>query len=111
MPSASVSGSASQRRSAVSRPSPDDLDGPTTITIRADNNGEINFGALQPSPDLSFSPSMVFFMWGGCDETDEVSDDGHAPKCSTTAQSRSRAYHSGDETILEARRETSSTAC
>ncbi|GLS39309.1 hypothetical protein GCM10010869_49060 [Mesorhizobium tianshanense] len=46
-----------------------DLGGPATITIGADNNGEIAFGALQ---------AMVFFTWGGCDEMDEVSGDGHA---------------------------------
>ena len=36
-----------------------DLCGPATITIGADNNGEIAFGALQAGLDLSYSPSMV----------------------------------------------------
>ena len=53
-----------------------DLGGPATITIGADNNGEIAFGALQAGLDLSYSPSMVFFTWGGCDEMDEVTGDG-----------------------------------
>lgn len=47
-------------------------------TTGADNNGEIAFGALQAGLDLSYSPWMVFFIWGGCDETDEVSGDGSA---------------------------------
>ncbi|ESY52319.1 MULTISPECIES: hypothetical protein [unclassified Mesorhizobium] len=42
------------------------------ITIGGDNNGEIAFGALQAGLDLSYSPSIVHFTWGGCDEMDEV---------------------------------------
>ena len=53
-----------------------DLGGPAMITIGDDNNGEIAFGALQAGLDLSYSPSMVFFTWGGCDEMDEVTGDG-----------------------------------
>ena len=55
-----------------------DLDGPATITIGADNHGEIAFGAMQATLDLGYSPSMVFFTWVGFDEMDEVSGDGHA---------------------------------
>ena len=67
-----------------------DLDGSATITIGADNNGEIAFGALQAGLDVSYSPSMVFFTWGGCDEMDEVGGDGHA-ELLTTARSRLRS--------------------
>jgi hypothetical protein len=42
-----------------------DLCGPAIITIDADNNGEIAFGALQAGLDLSYSPSTVFFTWNG----------------------------------------------
>ncbi len=55
-----------------------DLGGPATITIGDANNGEIAFGALQAGLDVSYGPSMVFFTWGGCDEMDEVTGDGHA---------------------------------
>lgn len=48
------------------------LSGPAMITIGGDNNGEIAFGALQAGLDLSYSPSIVHFTWGGCDEMDEV---------------------------------------
>ncbi|WP_189644388.1 hypothetical protein [Mesorhizobium sp. M9A.F.Ca.ET.002.03.1.2] len=75
-----------------------DLGGPATITIGADNNGEIAFGALQAGLNVNYSPSMVFFTWGGCDEMDEVSsellDDGSIEI--------TFAYHNGDEAILKA---------
>ena len=38
----------------------------------------VSFGALQAGLDLSYSPSIVFFTWAGCDEMDEVTGDGHA---------------------------------
>jgi hypothetical protein len=88
-----------------------DLDGPATITIGADNNGEIAFGALQASLDLSYTPSMVYFTWGGCDEMDEVSGDGHAELLDDGSIEITFAYHNGDEAILKATREASSTAC
>jgi hypothetical protein len=88
-----------------------DLDGPATITIGADNNGEITFGALQAGLDLSYSPSTVSFTWGGCDEMDEVSGDGHAELLDDGSIEITFAYHNGDEAILKARREASSTAC
>jgi hypothetical protein len=36
-----------------------DLCGPATITIGADNRGEIAFGAMRATLDLSYSPSMI----------------------------------------------------
>jgi hypothetical protein len=88
-----------------------DLDGPATITIGADNHGEITFGALQATLDLGYSPSMVFFTWGGCDEMDEVTGDGHAELLDDGSIEITFAYHNGDEAILKAKRDTSSTAC
>jgi hypothetical protein len=81
-----------------------DLDGSATITIEADNNGEIAFGALQAGLDVSYSPSMVFFTWGGCDEMDEVSGDGHAELLDDGSIKVTFAYHNGDEAILKATR-------
>ncbi len=60
-----------------------ELGGPATITIDASNYGEIAFGAMQATLDLSYSPSMVFFRWAGFDEMDEVMGEGHA-ECSKT---------------------------
>ncbi|WP_292592001.1 hypothetical protein [Mesorhizobium sp.] len=72
-----------------------DLDGPATITIGADNNGEIASGALQAGLDVSYSPSMVFFIWGGRDEMDEVSGDGHAELLDDDSMEITFAYHNG----------------
>jgi hypothetical protein len=87
------------------------LGGPATITIGADNNGEIAFGALQAGLDLSYSPSMVFFTWAGCDEMDEVTGDGSAELLDDGSIEITFAYHNGDEAILKAKRDPSSTAC
>ena len=88
-----------------------DLDGPATITIGSDNNGEIAFGALQAGHDIGYSPLMVFFTWNGCDEMDEVTGDGHAELLDDGSIKVTFAYHNGDEAILKAKRDTSSTAC
>jgi hypothetical protein len=87
------------------------LGGPAMITIGADNNGEIAFGALQAGLDLSYSPSMVFFTWAGFDEMDEVSGGGSAELLDDGTIDITFAYHNGDEAILKAKRHTSSTAC
>lgn len=88
-----------------------DLCGPATITIGADNRGEIAFGAMQATLDLSYSPSMVFFSWAGFDEMDEVTGDGSAELFDDGSIEITFAYHNGDEAILKADRITSSTAC
>ena len=87
------------------------LCGPAMITIGDDNNGAIAFGALQAGLDVSYSPSMIFFTWGGFDEMDEVSGDGHAELLDDGSIEIAFAYHNGDEAILKATRDTSSTAC
>jgi hypothetical protein len=88
-----------------------DLDGPATITIGAGNHGEIAFGAMQATLDLGYSPSMVFFTWVGSDEMDEVTGDGHAELLDDDSIEITFAYNNGDEAILKAKRDTSSTAC
>ena len=45
-----------------------DLVAPATLVIGVDNHGEIAFGAMQASHDLSYSRSMIFFQWSGFDE-------------------------------------------
>jgi hypothetical protein len=54
---------------------------------------------------------MVFFTWVGFDEMDEVTGDGHAELLDDGSIEITFAYHNGDEAILKARRDTSSTAC
>ncbi|WP_245433312.1 hypothetical protein, partial [Mesorhizobium sp. WSM3866] len=85
------------------------LGGPAMITIGGDNNGEIAFGVLQAGLDLSYSPSIVHFTWAGCDEMDEVTDDGHAELLDDGSIEITFTYHNGDEAILKAIRQTSST--
>uniref|UniRef100_UPI0003731B64 hypothetical protein n=14 Tax=Sinorhizobium/Ensifer group TaxID=227292 RepID=UPI0003731B64 len=81
------------------------------ITIGANGHGEIAFGAMQAGLDLGYSTSMVSFTWAGCDEMDEVSGDGHAELLDDGTMEITFAYHNGDEAILKAKQETSSTAC
>ncbi|MER9256737.1 hypothetical protein NKI59_34610 [Mesorhizobium sp. M0598] len=85
------------------------LGGPATIAIGPDNNGEIAFGALQAGLELSYSPSIVHFTWAGCDEMDEVTGDGYAELLDDGSIEITFAYHNGDEAILKAIRQTSST--
>jgi hypothetical protein len=88
-----------------------DLVGPAVITLAADGHGEIAFGAMQASLDLEYSPSMIFFTWAGFDEMDEVTGDGSAELLDDGSIEITFEYHNGDEAILKAKRDTSSTAC
>jgi hypothetical protein len=54
---------------------------------------------------------VVFFTWAGCDEMDEVTGDGSAELLDDGSIEITFAYHNGDEAILKAKRDTSSTAC
>jgi len=88
-----------------------DLAGPGRITIGAGNHGEITFGAMQATLDIGYGPSMVFFTWVGSDEMDDVNGDGHAELLDDGSIEITFAYHNGDEAILKAKRDASSTAC
>jgi hypothetical protein len=88
-----------------------DLCGPATITIGTGNRGEIAFGAMQATLDLGYSPSTIFFTWAGFDEMDEVTGEGHAELLDDGSIEIIFTYHNGDEAVLKAKRETSSTAC
>lgn len=81
------------------------------ITIGADGHGEIAFGAMQAGLDLGYSPSMVIFTWARFDEMDEVNSDGSAEFLDDGSIEITFAYHNGDEAILKANRDPSSTAC
>jgi len=87
-----------------------DLVEPAMITIGTDGHGEIAFGALQAGLDLGYSQALVHFTWAGFEEMDEVSGDGHAELLDDGTIEITFAYHNGDEAILKAKRETSSTA-
>jgi hypothetical protein len=88
-----------------------DLCGPAMITIAGHGRGEIAFGALQAGLDIEYSRHSVGFTWEGFDEMDEVSGDGSAELLDDGAIKIEFAYHNGDEAVLKAKRDTSSTAC
>ena len=81
------------------------------LTFKGAADGEIAFGALQAGLDIEYSRSSVGFTWQGFDEMDEVSGDGSAELLDDGSIAIEFAYHNGDEAVLKAKRETSSTAC
>lgn len=88
-----------------------DLVEPAMIIIHEDGHGEIAFGAMQAGLDLEYSRSMVFFTWAGYEEMDEVNGSGSAELLDDATLEVEFAYHLGDEAILKAQRDTSSTTC
>jgi hypothetical protein len=67
--------------------------------------------AIQAGLDIEYSRSSVGFTWEGFDEMDEVSGDGSAELLDDGSIEIQFAYHNGDEAVLKAKRDTSSTAC
>ena len=88
-----------------------DLCRPAMTTITGHGRGEIAFGALQAGLDIEYSRSSVGFTWEGFDEMHEVSGDGSAELLDDGSIEIEFAYHNGDEAVLKAKRENSSTAC
>jgi hypothetical protein len=88
-----------------------DLCGPATIIIRVNGHGEIAFGALQAGLDIEYSRDSVGFTWEGFDEMDEVCGDGSVELLDDGSIEIEFAYHNGDEAVLKATLDTSSTAC
>jgi hypothetical protein len=88
-----------------------DLVEPAAIKIGANGHGKIAFGAMQAGLDLGYSQNLVHFTWAGFDEMDEVSGDGHVELLDDGTIEIVFAYHNGDEAVLKAEKETSSTAC
>lgn len=84
---------------------------PATLVIRPNGDGEIAFGALQASLDVDYGPDEIGFTWGGFDEMDEVTGEGSAELQADGSLQIEFGYHNGDEAVLKAVREPSSTAC
>jgi hypothetical protein len=82
-----------------------------TIIIQANGRGEIAFGAMQAGLDIEYSQASVGFTWEGFDEMDEVSGDGSAELLDDGSIEIEFDYHNGDEAVLKAKRDISSTAC
>jgi len=88
-----------------------DICGPATIAITDHGRGEITFGALQASLDIEYSRDSVGFTWEGFEEMDEVRGEGSAELLENGSIEIEFAYHDGDEAVLKAKPDTSSTAC
>jgi hypothetical protein len=88
-----------------------DLCGPAKLDIRADGHGEIAFGALQASLEITYGHSDVAFDWEGDDDLHEVRGSGSAELLEDGSLEIEFDYHNGDEAVLTAKRETSSAAC
>ena len=88
-----------------------DLCGLAAIDIGGHGRGEIAFGALQATLDVEYGPTSIGFTWIGFDEMDEVSGEGTAELLDDGSIEFEFEYDSGDEAVLKAKREPSSTAC
>jgi hypothetical protein len=87
-----------------------DLCGPATLTITA-QGGEIAFGAMEASLDVEYARDSIGFRWCGSDEGDQVEGEGTAKLRGDATIEIEFSYDNGDEAVLKAKRETSSTAC
>jgi hypothetical protein len=87
-----------------------DLCSPARLTITA-QGGEIAFGAMQAGLEVEYARDSVGFRWVGCDEGDEVQGEGTAELLDDGTIEIEFAYDNGDEAILKAKRDPSSTAC
>ena len=87
-----------------------DLCGPATLTITA-QGGEIAFGAMQASLAIAYAPHSIDFRWYGSDKGDQVEGEGSAEWLDDGTLEIEFSYDNGDEAVLKAKRETSSTAC
>jgi hypothetical protein len=88
-----------------------DLVEPASMTIGQAGRGELAFGVVNASLDLEYSQTMVFFTFEGSDEGDEVSGSGSAELQDDGTLEIEIAFHLGDEAVLKAEREGSSTPC
>jgi hypothetical protein len=87
-----------------------DLSGPAMLTITA-RGGEIAFGALEASLEIEYARDSIGFRWAGSDEGDQVEGEGTAELLDDGTIEIEFAYDNGDEAVLKAKREPSSTAC
>ena len=88
-----------------------DLVEPAFISIDRAGRGELAFGVVNASLDLEYSRTIVFFTFEGFDEGDEVSGSGSAELQDDGTLEIEIAFHLGDEAILTAKQEGSSTTC
>jgi len=66
---------------------------------------------LWRSLDIEYSRSSIGFTWAGFDEMDKVSGDGSVEMLDDGSIEIEFAYQNGDEAVLKAKQDASSTAC
>ena len=77
-----------------------------TITVQG---GEIAFGALEAGLEVEYARDSIGFHWAGCEEGDEVEGEGTAELLDDGTIEIEFAYRNGDEAVLKAKRDPSST--
>jgi hypothetical protein len=77
-----------------------DLCGAAMLTITAEAGLEVEYAR-----------DSIGFRWTGCEEGDQVEGDGTAELLDDGTIEIEFAYHNGDDAVLKAKRDTSSTAC
>lgn len=87
-----------------------DLSGPATLTVTA-QGGEIAFGAMEAGLDVEYARDSIGFRWTGCDEGDKVRGEGTTELLDDGTIEIEFGYDNGDEAVLKAKRDPSSTAC
>ena len=87
-----------------------DLCGPAMLTITA-QGGEIAFGALEAGLEVEYARDLIGFLWAGCDEGDQIEGEGTAELLDDGTIEIEFAYDNGDEAVLKAKRDPSSTPC
>lgn len=65
---------------------------------------------MQAGLDTAYAPAIVLFTWAGVDGMDEVTGTGSAEPLDGSLEIEFEYLH-GDEAILKAGRDSSSTAC
>jgi len=89
-----------------------DLAGPAYLQIGAEGWAEFSLGAANATAELEYARRIIFFHWSGFDEGDAVGGDGSAELQDNGSLEIELSFDDGDDAILTARRETtSSTAC
>jgi hypothetical protein len=86
-----------------------DLCGPAALTIAA-HGGEIAFGALEAGREVEYARDPIGFRSAGRHDGDEVDGEATAKLLDEGAIEIEFAYHNGDEAVLKAKQDPSSTA-
>jgi hypothetical protein len=66
---------------------------------------------LEGGLEVEYARDSIGFHWAGCEEGDEVEGEGTAELLDDGTIEIEFAYRNGDEAVLKAKRDPSSTAC